>query len=129
MDIETFAKIVTALVAIFGAGKALYEAIAGNKSRLREEYKFARDFLTEVDSEKNLHPFAVEKGYQAIAGTASIKSEEVAYILTLENSARCLRDFVLSRKYIEHLNTAGNLQIAFADKYRRPWSRTWRKAV
>lgn len=129
MDIETLGKFIAAAVAIFGVGRALYEIISGNKPKLRDEYKFARDFFEDLASKKTLHPFAIEKGYQAIAGTTAIKSDEVAYILTLENPARCLRDFVLSRKYIEHLNTTGDLQITFAKKYKSGWSRNWRKFV
>lgn len=129
MDIETIAKIVAAGFAIFQVGKALYEIASGNKPKLRDEYRFARDFLDDLASKKDLHPFAVEKGYQAIAGTTTIKGEEVAYILTLENPVRCLRDFVLSRKYIEHINTTGDLQIAFTRKYQNPWARSWRKFV
>ncbi len=129
MDIETIGKIIATAVAVFGAGRALYEIISGNKPKLRDEYLFARSFFDDLASKKELHPFAIEKGYHAIAGTTAIKGEEVAYILTLENSTRCLQDFVLSRKYIEHLNTTGDLQIAFTKRYQRPWSRTWRKLV
>jgi len=40
---------------------------------------------------------------------------------------RCLRDFVLSRKYLEHLDTTGDLKIAFIKKYQGQYSRSWRK--
>lgn len=129
MDIELVLKVIGAVAAVFGVGRALYEIISGNKPKLRDEYKFARDFLDDLSTKKDLHPFVIEKGYHAIAGTTAIKGEEVAYILTLENSARCLRDFVLARKYIEHINTTGDLQIAFSGKYKSAWSRRWRKYI
>ncbi|WP_145927148.1 hypothetical protein [Jeongeupia sp. USM3] len=129
MDIETISKMVALVVAIAGVGWRMLDFIYSNKSRLREEYKFARDFFEDLTSQRALHPFVIEKGYHAISGTTAIKGEEVAYILTLENSAQFLRDFVLSRKYLDYLNSAEYSQIVFARKYQNRWSRTWRKGI
>lgn len=127
MEIETIVKVATALVAIVGIGRHLYDVISGNKPKLRDEYRFARDFLSDVEKAGYLHPFALEKGYHAIAGTTNIRSQEVAYLLTLDDPAKCLRDFVLSRKHTELLNITGDLKIGFAKKYQKNWSRKWRK--
>ncbi|MFA6013097.1 MAG: hypothetical protein WC799_24125 [Desulfobacteraceae bacterium] len=127
MDIETFAKGIGAFGVIYTIGRGIVEHMAGRTSKMRDEYRFAKDFFKDLKDHDNIHPYVLEKGYQAIAGTPTIKSQEVRYILTLEDSATCLKDFVLARDYLKHLNTNGNLQITFLDKYSNPQSRFWRK--
>lgn len=61
------------------------------------------DFLQEVNSNKQLHPFLREKGYQAIAGDKQIGANEIEYLLSLKGPERALRDYVLGRPYLEHL--------------------------
>lgn len=129
MSFETIIKLFGAIAAVISAGKIIYEITAGMKSRLRDEYKFAKEFLADVKNVPDLHPFTLEKGYQAIAGTTTLKTEEVSYILSLKNPVQCLKDYALSKGYLEHLNTTGDLQIAFADKYKSNWSRGWRKTI
>ncbi|RFA30004.1 hypothetical protein CAI21_07220 [Alkalilimnicola ehrlichii] len=118
MNIELIIKVVLAAVAVIGLWPILYGIIAGKKIRLREEYRFAKEFLDDLASGRQMHPYALEKGCQAIAGTTAIKAIEVQYILTLENPASCLRDFVLARSYLEHLETAGDLKITFSKNTR-----------
>ncbi|MEM9155811.1 MAG: hypothetical protein AAGB13_12395 [Cyanobacteria bacterium P01_F01_bin.33] len=129
MQLEIIIKIITAIVAILGAGKIIYEITTGKRSRLREDYKFAKDFLEELRENPDLHPFAVEKGYQAIAGSTTISTDEIAYILSLKNPARCLNDYLLSKKYLYKLETHGYLRLEFSKKYASDWSRKWRKIL
>lgn len=129
MDIETVIKLFGAVAGIIGAGRVIYEITVGKKTRLREDYKFAKEFLSDLKENPALHPFAVEKGYQAIAGSTLLKSEEIAYLLSLENPGKCLKDYVLSKEYLQHLNTSGDLQLSFAPKYSARWARKWRKVL
>ncbi|PSB27119.1 hypothetical protein [Chlorogloea sp. CCALA 695] len=129
MESETIIKIIGAIVGIFGAGKIIYDITTGKKSRLREDYKFAKEFLEDLKNNPDLHPFAVEKGYHAIAGSTIVSSKEIAYILSLKNSGKCLNDYVLSRKYLQTLDTKGDLRLAFSKKYSSAWSRWLRKGI
>lgn len=129
MDIETISKFILAIAAIFGVGRVIYDVTVGKKTRLRDDYKFAKEFLSDLKENPDLHPFALEKGYQAIAGSTALKSEEIAYLLSLDNPGKCLQDYVLAKEYLQHLNTTGDLQLSFAEKYSAPWARNWRKAV
>ncbi|MGK7948003.1 MAG: hypothetical protein AB4368_04160 [Xenococcaceae cyanobacterium] len=127
MQPETIFKTITAIFAIVGVGKTFYEMRTGNRSRLREEYKFAKDFLAELDNNPNLHPFALEKGYQAIAGSTTVSTEEIAYLLSLKNPGKCLNDYLLGKKYLSKLDTDSDFQLYFSKKYSTTWSRKWRK--
>lgn len=124
MEFETVIKIIGAIVAIFGAGKIIYDVTTGKKSRLREDYKFAKEFLEDLKNNPDIHPFAVERGYQAIAGSTSISSEKIAYLLSLKNPGKCLNDYVLSKNYLQLLSTNGDLCLTFAEKYSSSWFRS-----
>lgn len=129
MEVGIIIKIITVIFGIIGAAKIIFDLSAGSKAKLRDEYRFAKEFLNDLTQEPKLHPLAIEKGYYAIAGTVTIKSKEIEYILSLENPDRCLKDYTLSRKYLEHLGDNENTKIDFAKKYKKPWARTWRKAA
>ncbi|WP_084978346.1 hypothetical protein [Plesiomonas shigelloides] len=128
MDVETIVKLVGAIVAILGIWKILYEFKTGRKAHLSAEYEFAKKFLSEIDSQ-NIHPFPLEKGYQAIAGTNTVKASEVEYILTLEDPVQCLKDYVLSKQLMDKMDTSGDLMLGFRKKYSKRWSRKWRKVM
>jgi hypothetical protein len=129
MDYDLIVKIVTGCAGIVGVAKIFYEFSIGRRSREREEYKFARDFLEDVKSKQDLHPFLKDKGYRAIAGDSQINADEVEYLLSLTRPERALRDYVLGRAYLEHFPQSGNLQIKFKKKYERKWSRQWRMTL
>ncbi len=126
MDFGTIAKVALAIVGIITAGKVFFDILIGKKSNLREEYEFAKRFLDEKDK-KSLHPFTLNKGYQAIAGTDTVKSYEIEYILSLKDPVQCLSDFILSRQLFERLDTEGDFKLVFQKKYEKPFSRWWRK--
>lgn len=77
----------------------------------------AKELLSDIESGR-LHQYAKQKGYQALVGTTNISTEEVEYILTLKNSAQCLSDYVLARKYLEKIESRGNTLLCFKPKYR-----------
>jgi len=76
VEVETIFKLVTTTLGIFGAARIIYEFSTGSKNKLREEYRFAKEFLRDIAQDPKLHPLAIEKGYYAIAGATSIKSKE-----------------------------------------------------
>ena len=128
MNIEIILKSVGAFVGIIGAGRIIYEILNGHKSKLREEYIFAKSFIQDL-ADKEMHPFLREKGFQALAGTTEVNAEDVDYILTLENPAQSLSDYVFSRQYLGTIRKTGKYKIDFSLKYESNWSRSWRKIV
>ena len=129
MQVEIVIKLIGVVAAIFSLGKIIYDITTGQKSRLREEYKFARVFFEDLKNNPNLHPFALEKGYQAIVGSTAVKVEEIAYLLSLKNPGQCLHDYFLSKKYLQKLNPSESRQLNFSKKYSSPLSRNLRKGV
>ncbi|MBU4526567.1 MAG: hypothetical protein KUA37_01950 [Desulfomicrobium sp.] len=123
MELEIIFKIITTILGILGVGKIFYEITNSSKARLRDEYRFSKDFLNDIAQDKKLHPFSIEKGYQAIAGTSEISKKEVSYLLSLENPCRCVSDYVFARDYLEHIETDEKSQIIFANNYKNKFYR------
>jgi hypothetical protein len=128
-NIELLIKIASAVAGTFGIAKILYDILIGKRGDMREEYAFAQKFFAELTANPEMHPFVREKGYQAIASDRTLETVEIEYLLTLKKPDRALKDYVLGRNYLEHLPNIGNLQIAFKDKYKRSWTRYWRKTL
>lgn len=127
MDISTFIKVIVAVGTIFGAARVIHEFSLGGHTRRREEYRFAKEFLSDFKAEEpdKLHPLAIERGLCAIAGTATIKSEDVEYLLTLASPDKALKDYAISRVYIEIDHKTQRVQ--YKAKYTKPFARLWRK--
>lgn len=126
MEIENIVKIIMAIGAMIGVTKIIYELSSSSKLKLREEYRFAKEFLADLDEETPPHHLAVERGYYALAGTSSIQVSDIKYLISLSNPDKSLKDYALSRKYVE-LNKKLH-KIDFRLKYQRNFSRVWRKS-
>lgn len=127
MDTETIGKIVGIAAALYPIGKGVAGWMTGKTSQMREDFRFAHDFLSSISGGRDsIHPFALEKGYQALAGSRRITIPEAEYLLSLEDSSNRLKDFVLGYSYVQHLNTSGENEISFRSKYMHRWARQWR---
>ena len=123
---ELIIRSILVVPAVLGAGKIIYDITVGKRAHLREEYKFAKEFLSHAKKD-GIHPFVLEKGYQAIAGTSTLSPEDISYILSLKKPSQCLKDYVLSNQLMDKLKTEGNLKLNFKRKYQKSWFRTWLK--
>ena len=115
MDIETVVKLTVGIVSIIGflfaIYKHTYEITTSKKSSFKDDYRFAKEFLEDVAKKPDLHPYVIEKGYQAIAGNNNLSSKEVVYLLSLEEPSICLKDYVLSKEYLELKEVNGSFRI------------------
>jgi hypothetical protein len=128
MDMENIFKAATAIAAVIGGARVIYEFTLGTHSRLRDEYRFAKEFLhdlCETDTSKKLQPLAIERGYYALAGTRTIPAQDIAYLIELRDPDKRLKDYVLSRVYVEF--DSASHRIRYRKKYRHSLSRLWRK--
>ncbi len=118
--------------------KGLYELTIVRRNRMREEFKFAKDFICDVETNLQLHPYLKEKGYQAIAGTTQLGAEEIAYLLSLYNQEygaeiiynrqpdRALHDYKAGKRCLEFRPNGGDKSIVFRKKYDKNWKRKCR---
>ena len=127
MDIEIASKIGALLIGVCGVGKLLYDFQSSQRGRMREEYRFAREFLEDASRNSAMHPFLREKGYQAIAGTTRLSADEIEYLLSLKGAPGALKDYILGRYYLAHFPQHGDLQIDFKPRYKKALPRRLRK--
>ena len=125
--IKFVTPLVSLLVGAIGTWKVVVELLRGRHGHLREEYKFARDFLADLAATPQMHPFLKQKGFQAIAGDTRLTAAEIEYLLTLQNSSQALKDYVLGKQYLQHFATATGSQLIFKPYFERSFSRLWRK--
>ncbi|WP_210447559.1 hypothetical protein [Vibrio crassostreae] len=59
MTLFDWLKLMGALSSFAAISKILYDIVSGKKAKLREEYRFAKEFLVDLDND--LHPYAKEK--------------------------------------------------------------------
>lgn len=123
---EFFIKLIVVSVAILGGGIKIYHLILEKKAHLKEEYKFAKEFLKD-ENQNDIHPFVLEKGYQVISGSNTVNSKEVSYILSLKNPSQSLRNYVFSKSLIEELKEEGSL--TFKGRYQKEGWRKWFKRL
>lgn len=127
MDIDVIVKVATFVLGVIGTGKLFYDLAIGKRTRMRDEYKFAKEYLEDQSKNPNMHPFLRELGCRALAGDERLTAEEVEYLLSLANPDRALKDYVMGRPYLAHLSTAGNLKVNFKEKFRNAFPRKWRQ--
>ena len=127
VDYDLLYKVGTFLVGAIGTWKLIVEFLRSRNGHLREEYRFAQGFLSDLDANPKMHPFLREKGFQAIAGDTRLSAAEIEYLLTLHDTPRALKDFILGRPYLEYLATASGAKIVLKSKFRDKWPRLWRK--
>lgn len=127
MEIENILKLVSPLGVIAGVAKIIYEHSSGSKHKLRDDYRFARDFLKDREHPDGLHHLAVQRGYYALAGTTSINVTDIAYLISLENPDKSLKDYALARNYVE-FNAKLN-RVVYRPKVKSKFSRRWRQTA
>lgn len=85
---------------VFTAYKLFQEVFLNKKPRLRDEYKFAKDFLNDIAAVEQRHPYLIEKGYAAISGKESLTAKEIIYLLSQPWPSLSLRQYAAARRYV-----------------------------
>ncbi len=56
---ELIIRSILVVPAVLGAGKIIYDITVGKRAHLREEYKFAKDFLSDANKD-GIHPNVIK---------------------------------------------------------------------
>lgn len=122
-NIDIVLKFIALIVAVVGIPRVVNELTNSKRSRLREEFKFIKEFITELES---AHPFVIEKGYLAISGDDTLTAQEIAYLFSLKSPGKALRKYARARKYLDFNESpdGAGAKIGFRKKYtdnKRKW--------
>lgn len=125
---ELMAKAVGLLGSIFTAYKLLLEVVLNRKPRLREEYKFVKEFLADVAAPAQPHPYLVEKGFSAVSGKDNLTAAEILYLLAQSNPSLSLKRYSDARqRYVEY--SENTQRVDFRGKYSDARKRKWAKII
>ncbi len=115
-SIDTIIKGIALVAAVIGLPRIIEELTTMKRSRLREEFKFIKEFISELAS---AHPFVVEKGYLAISGSDTLTADEIHYLFSLKSPGQALKKYAKARKYLEFKESTANsaVKIAFRQEY------------
>jgi hypothetical protein len=121
MTIDEWQKILSFLLAAVVGPASMYISLRafrlGNKNSYREEYKFAKSFLEDLDNNPRLHKFVRHKGYQAMLGDQSLNSEVIEYLIKTLNPVLSLEDYVISKSYLKHSRGVENFKLEFESDF------------
>lgn len=117
MDFQFYLKLATIILGVIGTIIAYLNFSTSSRSSLREQYKFAKEAMKDFEKEPDMHPFLKEKALQAIAGTKTIKKEEMEYILSLKDSSTRLHEFSIAKQLLVRFDNAGVQKFWFKGRY------------
>jgi len=95
-------KISGALISLFALYKIVIEAIVAKSNRRREEYKFAKEFIADLNTE-DTHPYLIESGFLALSGKP-LPPLEIRYIMSLNQPMEATILRLSSQKYMNFDN-------------------------
>ncbi|VVE23774.1 hypothetical protein PCA20602_03285 [Pandoraea capi] len=127
MELDWIVKPAMVLFGAYGAAKIYYDLSSGKVTRMREQYRFAKEYFTDIKSGSANHPFLREKGLQAIVGDSRLHANDIEYLLRLKDPVKAIEYFGQGRQYLQLRKTGINEAIEFQIQYRSKWSRKWRK--
>lgn len=122
-NIDIVLKLIGLIVAVVGLPRVVEELTNLKRSRLREEFKFIKEFISELES---AHPFVIEKGYLAISGDDTLTAKEITYLFSLKSPGKALRKYAKARKYLDFKESpaGAGAKIEFRNEYtdnKRKW--------
>jgi hypothetical protein len=57
MEFELALKVVALVVSAMGAWKVLSESTRARRTSVRDDYRFAKEFLTDLRAKESMHPY------------------------------------------------------------------------
>lgn len=127
MDFNMLSGIIGIIISFIASWILIAKFNFSSKEDLRKKYDFAKNLLTEIEDEE--HPYVKELGYQALAGSKVIKTNEIEHLLSLPDPGQCLRDFISSKDFFENLENDKKFKLIFKKSYKSKKCRNIKKLI
>lgn len=129
-------QVLGTLTALVGIPRFYLDNSIASRSRLRDEYKFAKEYLGDVRGEESMHRYLREKGSQAITGKRDADPEHVEFLLSLFKPSKALHlyasgkecletDYAKGNRYLENPNRSGVVSLVFKKQFQKRWKRNF----
>lgn len=90
----------TSVALILGILKVIYEVWTYLQNRLHQNYKLAKEIFDDIHNNPSMHPYVLERGYQALAKSKNIKIPEAQYLTSLVNPNSSLTNYIKAKSYL-----------------------------
>lgn len=117
----------TSIVIIGVILKVIYVIWIYLQNRLHQNYKLAKEIFDDIQNNPSMHPYVLERGYQALAKSKNIKIREAEYLTSLENPNSSLTNYIKARSYLLFYPDKEK-KVEFQKKYETKFPRQIRKA-
>jgi hypothetical protein len=114
-------KIAGVIASAFAVFKIILEFPITNRSQLREEYKFCKEFIEDLEAKDDIHPLLVEKACEAIGGKMYAGVSEIRFLLNFPQPSLALRSYGQAKRYL--MFDEDESQIRFKPPYRNAHDR------
>jgi hypothetical protein len=108
--------------------KYLFSINAATKESLRKEYEFAQQVLDKL-AKDDAHPYAIQLGYGALAGSVNSEPMVVAHILTLNRAQLLLKLYRKRESYVELKGSPSAGKLEFTGRFKKRAYRNIMKLV
>ncbi|MGY3852756.1 hypothetical protein [Aeromonas veronii] len=116
------------LIALLGVAPIIRKWLLDLDSKRKDDYRFAREFFSDLDKNPSMHPFVREKGYLAIAGKSHVNEGEVSYILSLKEPSKALGNYKLAKGIVWFDSEKSLVKISYKKWYKYKFVRIVAKA-
>lgn len=83
-------QVMAAFTAIFGIYKTTSDVYVANSSRKRDEYRFTKEYITDLTKEENPeHDYVLERGFQVLEKKPYC-TKEIRFLLSMKNPVRMI---------------------------------------
>lgn len=90
----------TSIVIIGVILRTIYQIWIFLQNHLHQNYKLAKEIFDDIQNNPSMHPYVLERGYQALAKSKNIKIREAEYLTSLENPNSSLTNYIKARSYL-----------------------------
>ena len=131
MGFEKVAEIVFVAIGIITMIIGLRKMMPYQRITEIDQFKAAKEALDKSSNSfhEKLHPYTKEIASRIITRSDFISARELEYFLNLEDTHRCLKDFVRSKNCFKPIAENGNQELEFKGYYRSKCIRNFLKKV
>ena len=119
MPVEGWIKVATIAFGAVTAWSVIVALLKGRRQRLRDEYRFAREFMTDLQGIAEGSPLLQQLGCHAVTGDTAVDFAAFQHIANLPDPEKALSNYAFGYKYVEYVTTSKAPRIQFKNRFRR----------
>ena len=126
--IQIVVSVVALLITAFGLFKLPQELSQFKFQRYRENYRFAKEFMTDLKNDPTMDPRLRARALFGLVGSQQIKPEILEYLWSLKDY-EAISTYRSCQQYLEYDKTTNNCRLVFRKRFKTNFSRWWRRKL